>query len=100
MLDKLTVPEINVDDYFDDLSIQIKEKGITDEDVFSVVKETWRFINKLQVNCLKMQRNSIQLLTLELEASQKEFNELKEFMDDHPEIGLMKRMIERNKDRK
>jgi len=98
MLDKLDVPEVNIDDYFSDLAIQIEKSGIADEDLLKVIKETWRFINELQVNCLRMQRNSIQILTIELEDCKKDLGKLKEykdFFDKHPEVKMMKRQLEK-----
>jgi len=99
MLDKLKVPEIDVDAFFDDLDIQIKKKGISDDDLLGIIKGTWSYISKLQTNCLKMQRESIEWLTADLEACQKERDKYKKMIDDHPEFKLMLRTIERNKNR-
>ena len=37
-----------------------------------MIKQTWRYVNKLQVNCLKAQRESIEWLTADLERCKKE----------------------------
>lgn len=71
MLEQLEVPEVNVDEFFNGIEHLIKKRGIKDEEVLSLIKNIWTYINKLQVSCLRMQRDTINCLTEEL-------NELKD----------------------
>ncbi len=98
----MDVPEIDIDKYFFDLKIQIEKKGITDNDILRTIKETWRFINKFHTECLKMQHNSIDILTFELNHSKNKaieyktkLKEYKDIFDKYPEVKRMIKQAEK-----
>jgi len=66
-VEKIEVPEVDVKDFFKQLDIQITKKGITDKEVLQIIEDTWTYINKLQVSCLRMQSHSIEFLKKDLE---------------------------------
>jgi len=73
----IKVPEIDVDGYFDDLKIQIEKKGVQDDNILNTIKTTWRYINRLQINCLIMQRGSIEILSSELKQCREDLENYK-----------------------
>jgi len=91
MIKKLEVPEIDVDVIVDTL---VLNDPLSNEKI-QVLKDVWKMTNLVYVDCLKVQRESIELLISQLDICQHNYKDLKDFFDKHPEIRMMKKQIER-----